>query len=91
MLFSVHFDIHCQACASYVRVRVWVGVRVSVEFSYLFNQARCTDVSARSHFDIIHSGKSSYLASFSYHLGGSLSVGGVIRSDALASALILCK
>ena len=44
----MHFDIHCQACASYVRVRVWVGVRVSVEFSYLFNQARCTDVSARS-------------------------------------------
>ena len=44
----MHFDIHCQACASYVRVRVWVGVRVSVESSYLFNQARCTDVSARS-------------------------------------------
>ena len=35
----MHFDIHYQACASYVRVRFWVGVRVSVEFSYLFNQA----------------------------------------------------
>ena len=44
----MHFDIHCQACASRVRVRVWVGVRVSVEFSYLFNQAIHSDVTANS-------------------------------------------